>query len=52
MLKPLLISCILHLLKYIETHVTQSFAIIFEWISEFFNIFELLTFLHELNPSL
>jgi hypothetical protein len=27
MLKPLPTSCILHLLKYIETHATQCFAI-------------------------
>jgi hypothetical protein len=26
MLKPLLTSCILHLLKYIETHATQYFV--------------------------
>jgi len=38
MLKPLFISCILHLLKYIETHVIQCFAIIFWWFSYFFHI--------------
>jgi hypothetical protein len=36
MLKPLFTSCILHLLKYIETHAIQCFIII-EW--KFFHIF-------------
>jgi hypothetical protein len=51
MLKLLLTSCILHLLKYIETHATQCFVIIIEWFSIFFIFFELSTFAHELNHS-
>jgi hypothetical protein len=51
MLKPLRTSNILHLLRYIETRAIQCFAIIFEWCSEIFHIFELSTFLRELNPS-
>jgi hypothetical protein len=39
MLKPLLTNCILHLLKHIETHATQCFAIILEWFSEFCHFF-------------
>ncbi len=45
-LSTLLTSCILHLLKYIETHVTQCFVIILEWLMNFFIFFELSTFLH------
>jgi hypothetical protein len=36
MLKLLFIDYILHLLKYIETHVIRGFAIIHESFSEFF----------------
>jgi len=52
MLKPVFTSCILHLLEYIKTHVTQCFIIIFEWFTNFFTFFELSTSLHELNPPL
>jgi hypothetical protein len=38
MLKLLFTSCILDLLKYIETYVNWCFAIILEWFSEFFHI--------------
>jgi hypothetical protein len=37
MLKLLFKSCILHLLKYIETHATQCFAIKLEVFNDFFH---------------
>jgi hypothetical protein len=42
MLKLLLICCIFHLLKYIETHAAWCFLIILEWFNEFFYIFEII----------
>jgi hypothetical protein len=36
MLKLLLTSCILHILKYIETHAIQCLLIIFNWFCKFY----------------
>jgi hypothetical protein len=49
MLKLLLKSSILHLLKYIETHAIQCFAMKVVVLMIFFSFYELPTFAHELN---
>jgi len=52
MLKLLITSCILHVLKYIETHAIECFVIIFNWFCKFFTFLKLSTSIHESNHAL